>query len=60
MIASFHGGSDSAVVIVHDVELVNAEPTAYVDIVDRLDSVDSVVSLRVDRLIDSVYHSVIP
>ena len=60
MIASSHGGSDSAVVIVHDEELVNAELTANVDIVDRLDSVDSVVSLRVARLIDSVYHSVIP
>ena len=60
MIASSHGTPDSDVQTVHIEENVNAEPTAYVDNVDRLDSVDSVISSRVVRLVDSVYVAIIP
>ena len=60
MNASSHGTPDSDVQTVHIEDNVNAEPTAYVDNVDRLDSVDSVISSRVVRLVDSVYVAIIP
>ena len=60
MNASSHGTPDSDVQTVHVEEDVNAEPTAYVDNVDRLDRVDSVISSRVVRLVDSVYVAIIP
>ena len=60
MNASSHGTPDSDVQTVHIEENVNAEPTAYVDSVDRLDRVDSVISSQVVRVVNSVYVAVIP
>ena len=60
MNASSHGTPDSDVQTVHIEENVNAELTAYVDSVDRLVRVDSVISSQVVRLVDSVYVAFIP
>ena len=54
MNASSHGTPDSDVQTVHIEENVNAEPTAYVDSVDRLDRVDRNISSQVVRVVDSV------
>ena len=60
MNASSHGTPAGDVQTVHIEENVNAEPTAYVDSVDRLVRVDSVISSQVVRLVDSVYVAFIP
>ena len=60
MNASSHGIPGSDVHTVHVEEDVNAEPTAYVDTVDRLDRVDSAISSQVVRVVDSVYVAIIP
>ena len=60
MNASSHGTPAGDVHTVHVEEDVNAEPTAYVESVDRLDRVDSVISSQVVRVVDSVVVAIIP
>ena len=60
MNASSHETPGRGISTVQDKEDVNDKPTAYVDIVNRLDSIDSVISSQVFRLVESVFVAIIP